>query len=75
VAIAWTLQDAGSHADRQSRTATIITATITDAGTYNVALSGPIDHSTANQRTTRHYRAGDRLRRPYDDSDDAFGHH
>ena len=29
--------------------ATIITATITDAGTYNVALSGPIDHPIANQ--------------------------
>ena len=49
VAIAWTLQDAGHTLIGKAGTATIITATITDAGTYNVALSGPIDHSTANQ--------------------------
>ena len=49
VAIAWTLQDAGHTLIGKVGTATIITATITDAGTYNVALSGPIDHSTANQ--------------------------
>ena len=49
VAIAWTLQDAGHTLIGKAGTATIITATITDGGTYNVALSGPIDHSTANQ--------------------------
>jgi VCBS repeat-containing protein len=49
VAIAWTLQDAGHTLIGKAGTATIITATITDAGTYNVALNGPIDHSTANQ--------------------------
>ena len=49
VAIAWTLQDAGHTLIGKAGTATIITATITDAGTYNVALSGPIDHATANQ--------------------------
>ena len=49
VAIAWTLQDAGHTLIGKAGTATIITATITDAGTYNVALSGPIDHPTANQ--------------------------
>ena len=49
VAIAWTLQDAGHTLIGKAGTAMIITATITDAGTYNVALSGPIDHSTANQ--------------------------
>ena len=49
VAIAWTLQDAGHTLIGKAGAATIITATITDAGTYNVALSGPIDHSTANQ--------------------------
>ena len=49
VAIAWTLQDAGHTLIGKAGTATIITATITDAGTYNVALSGPIDHPIANQ--------------------------
>jgi len=49
VSIAWTLQDAGHTLIGKAGTATIITATITDAGTYNVALNGPIDHSTANQ--------------------------
>ena len=49
VAIAWTLQDAGHTLIGKAGTATIITATITDAGTYNVALSGPIDHPMANQ--------------------------
>ena len=49
VAIAWTLQAAGHTLIGKAGAATIITATITDAGTYNVALSGPIDHSIANQ--------------------------
>ncbi len=49
VAIAWTLQAAGHTLIGKAGAATIITATITDAGTYNVALSGPIDHATANQ--------------------------
>lgn len=48
VAIAWTLQDAHTLVGKAGAT-TIITATITDAGTYNVTLSGPIDHSTADQ--------------------------
>ena len=49
VAIAWTLQNAGHTLVGKAGTATIITVTITDAGTYNVTLSGPIDHATANQ--------------------------
>ena len=76
VAIAWTLQDAGHTLIGKAGTATIITATITDAGTYNVALTGPIDHSTCQpgrQQDIR--RAGYRIRRPHDDADDAVSHH
>src|SRR5262245_44982478 len=49
VAIAWTLQDADHTLVGKAGAATIITATITDAGAYNVTLSGPIDHSVAGQ--------------------------
>src|SRR5262249_54200038 len=49
VAIAWTLQDTNHTLVGKARAATIITATITDAGAYNVTLSGPIDHPVAGQ--------------------------
>jgi T1SS-143 domain-containing protein len=52
VAIAWTLQDAHTLVGKAGAT-TIITATISDAGAYNVTLSGPIDHSTANQEDNK----------------------
>src|SRR5262249_21978404 len=48
VAIAWTLQDAHTLLGKAGAT-TIITATITDAGAYNVTLSGPIDQAVGNQ--------------------------
>src|SRR5262249_14395860 len=48
VAITWTLQDAHTLVGKAGET-TIITATITDAGAYNVTLSGPIDHPVAGQ--------------------------
>ena len=53
VAIAWTLQGAGHTLIGKAGTATIITATITDAGTYNVALTGPIDHPFVNQEDNK----------------------
>jgi hypothetical protein len=49
VTIAWTLQDAGHTLIGKVGAATIITATITDAGAYTVTLSGPIDHPVVNQ--------------------------
>ena len=48
VAIAWMLQDAHTLIGKAGAT-TIITATITNAGAYNVTLSGPIDHPVAGQ--------------------------
>jgi len=48
MAIDWTLQDAHTLVGKAGAT-TIITATITDAGAYNVTLSGPIDHSDTTQ--------------------------
>jgi VCBS repeat-containing protein len=53
VTIAWTLQDVGHTLIGKAGAATIITATITDAGAYTVTLSGPIDHSTANQEDNK----------------------
>jgi VCBS repeat-containing protein len=49
VTLAWTLQDAGHTLIGKAGAVTIITATITDAGAYNVTLTGPIDHPVANQ--------------------------
>jgi T1SS-143 domain-containing protein len=49
VAITWTLQDTNHTLVGKAGATTIITATITDAGAYNVTLSGPIDHPVANQ--------------------------
>src|SRR5215475_3262621 len=48
MAIDWTLQDAHTLVGKAGAT-TIITATITDAGAYNVTLSGPIDHPDTTQ--------------------------
>ena len=53
VTIAWTLQDVGHTLIGKAGTATIITATITDAGAYNVTLGGPIDHPIANQEDNK----------------------
>ena len=76
VAIAWTLQDAGHTLIGKAGTATIITATITDAGTYNVALSGPIDHSTANQEDNTTFTVPVIVSDGHTtNSDDAVGHH
>src|SRR5262249_19529181 len=49
VAITWTLQDSDHTLIGKAGETTIITATITDAGAYNVTLSGPIDHSDTTQ--------------------------
>src|SRR5262249_56585508 len=49
VAIAWTLQDTNHTLVGKAGETTIITATITNAGAYNVTLSGPIDHSDTTQ--------------------------
>ena len=49
VAITWTLQDTGHTLIGKAGATTIITATLTDGGTYNVTLSEPIDHPIANQ--------------------------
>jgi VCBS repeat-containing protein len=49
VTIAWTLQDAGHTLIGKVGAATIVTATITDAGANTVTLSGPIDHPVVNQ--------------------------
>jgi VCBS repeat-containing protein len=49
VAIAWTLQDTNHTLVGKAGAATIVTATITDAGAYNVTLRGPIDHPVAGQ--------------------------
>ncbi len=57
VAIAWTLQNAGHTLVGIAGAATIITVTITDVGTYSVTLSGPIDHSTANQEDNTTFTA------------------
>jgi VCBS repeat-containing protein len=49
VAITWTHQDTNHTLIGTAGATTIITATITDAGAYNVTLSGPIDHSDTSQ--------------------------
>jgi VCBS repeat-containing protein len=49
VAIAWTLQDTDHTLVGKAGATTIITATITDAGAYNVTLSRPIDHPDTTQ--------------------------
>src|SRR5262249_43153087 len=49
VAITWTYQDSDHTLVGKAGATTIITATITDAGAYNVTLSGPIDHSDTTQ--------------------------
>jgi VCBS repeat-containing protein len=49
VAITWTLQDTDHTLVGKVGETTIITATITDAGAYNVTLSGPIDHPVAGE--------------------------
>ena len=49
VAITWTLDDTSHALVGKAGVTTIITATITDAGAYTVALSGPIDHPNAQQ--------------------------
>src|SRR5262249_42895862 len=49
VAITWTHQDSDHTLVGKAGATTIITATITDAGAYNVTLSGPIDHSDTTQ--------------------------
>jgi T1SS-143 domain-containing protein len=49
VAIAWTLQDTDHTLVGKAGETTIITATITDVGAYNVTLSGPIDHPDTTQ--------------------------
>jgi VCBS repeat-containing protein len=49
IAIAWTLQDDDHTLVGKAGATTIIAATITDAGAYNVTLSGPIDHPVAGQ--------------------------
>jgi VCBS repeat-containing protein len=51
--IAWTFQDSDHTLIGKAGTTTVVTATITDGGVYNVTLSGPIDHSTANQEDTK----------------------
>jgi T1SS-143 domain-containing protein len=49
VAIAWTLQNTNHTLVGKAGATTIVTATITNAGAYNVTLSGPIDHPVAGQ--------------------------
>jgi large repetitive protein len=53
VAITWTFEDSNHTLIGKAGTTTIVTATITNAGAYNVTLSGPIDHSTAGQEDTK----------------------
>src|SRR5262249_31767149 len=49
VAITWTHQNSDHTLIGKAGNTTIITATITDTGSYNVTLSGPIDHPVAGQ--------------------------
>src|SRR5262249_12246534 len=49
VAVTWTLQDTDHTLIGKAGATTIITATITNAGAYNVTLSGPIDHPDTSQ--------------------------
>jgi VCBS repeat-containing protein len=51
--ILWTFQDSDHTLIGKAGTTTIVTATITNAGAYNVTLSGPIDHSMADQEDTK----------------------
>jgi T1SS-143 domain-containing protein len=53
VTIAWTLQNGGHTLVGKAGATTIITATITDAGTYTVTLTGSIDHPLANQEDNK----------------------
>jgi T1SS-143 domain-containing protein len=54
VTITWTFQNSNHTLIGKAGTTTIVTATITDAGAYEVTLSGPIDHSTTgNQEDTK----------------------
>jgi VCBS repeat-containing protein len=53
VAIAWTFADSNHTLIGKAGATTIVTATITDAGAYNVTLSGPIDHSDNSQEDTK----------------------
>ncbi len=54
VTIEWTRQDNDHTLIGKAGETTIVRATITNAGAYEVTLSGPIDHSTANRRIPRH---------------------
>jgi von Willebrand factor type A domain len=52
VTITWMLQPGGHTLIGKAGETTIIEATITDAGAYNVTLSGPIDHSDTTKEDT-----------------------
>jgi T1SS-143 domain-containing protein len=53
VPITWTLQPGNHTLIGKAGTTTIVTATIANDGAYTVTLSGPIDHSTANQEDNK----------------------
>jgi large repetitive protein len=53
VTITWTLQPGNHTLIGKAGTTTIVTATIANGGAYTVTLSGPIDHSTANQEDNK----------------------